>query len=80
MKKHYVCVVAFETDQLDKEGNPKVKKAKFLIEDVALFAAVSTIIDYLKTDNRSYELVSVSEAKFEDIIGQKTKSAVVKID
>lgn len=80
MKKNYVCVVGFETDQVDKEGNPKIKKAKFLVQDVALFAAVTTLIEYLKTDMRGYDIMSISEVKFEEIIGQKTKSAVVKIN
>jgi len=78
MKRHFVCVVGFETDQLDKEGNPKIKKYKFLVEDVDIFSALSSLHDYLKTDSRGYDVKSISEAKFEEIIGQTEKQHVVQ--
>ena len=80
MNNHYVCVVGFETDKLDKEtGNPKIKKYKFIIEGVTLYDALNTMIEYLKTDSRGYDIKSITECLFEDILGQKTKSAVVQI-
>lgn len=79
MNNHYVAVVAFETDKLDKEGNPKTKKFKFLIEGVTLFDAHNSLMSYLKTDSRGYDVKSISEAQFEDIIGQKKTSKVVSI-
>ncbi len=78
MSKHYVAVVAFETDKLDKDGNPKTKKAKYLIDGEVLFDAHNTLMEYLKVDSRGYDVKSISECSYEDIIG-KTKKAVVKI-
>lgn len=80
MNNHYVAVVAFETEKLDSEGNPKTKKAKFLIEGVTLYDAQESLMAYLKTDSRGWDVKSISEAKFEDIIGQKKTSKVVKMD
>ncbi len=80
MNNHYVAVVAFETEKLDGEGNPKTKKAKFLIEGVTLYDAQESLMAYLKTDSRGWDVKSISEAKFEDIIGQKKTSKVVKMD
>jgi len=77
MNNHYVAVVAFETEKLDGEGNPKTKKAKFLLEGVTLYDAQESLIGYLKTDSRGWDIKSISEAKFEDIIGQKKMSKVV---
>ena len=79
MQNHYVAVVAFELDKLDKDGNPKTKKVKFLIEGMMLFDALNSIMDYLKTDSRGYDVKSIAEAKFEDIIGKTKASKVVKM-
>jgi hypothetical protein len=79
MNNHYVAVVAFEMDKLDKEGNPKTKKSKFLIEGVTLYDAQESLMSYLKTDSRGYDVKSIAEAKFEDIIGQKKTSKVMKM-
>lgn len=76
--KHYVCQVGFEQDQLDKEGKPKIKKYKFLVQDETLYAAMMTLQEYMKTESRGHEVISIAEAKFEDIIGQKTKVSVIK--
>lgn len=77
---HYIAVVGFETEKLDKEGNPKIKKSKLLIEGITFFDAFNTLTEYLKTDSRGYDIKSMAEAKFEDVIGQKKTSKVVKID
>ena len=74
MNNHYVAIVAFDTDKLDTEGNPKQKKAKFLIPGVTLFDAQNTLMEYLKTDSRGWDVKSISEAKFEDILEEKKKS------
>lgn len=79
MNNHYVSVVAFETDKLDKEGNPKTKKAKFLIEGVTLFDAQNTLMEYLKTDSRGYDVKSISQCSYEDILGSTKKTKVVKL-
>lgn len=68
----YTCVVGFETEKLDGEGNPKIKKAKYLVEGVTLYDALMSVTDYLKDDSRGSDIKSIAEAKFEDIIGEKT--------
>lgn len=80
MTNHYVAVVAFETDKLDKEtGNPKMKKSKLLIEGVTLYDAQNTLMEYLKTDSRGYDVRSIAHCVYEDILGSTTKSKVVKV-
>ena len=78
MKRHFICIVGFETDKLDKEGNPKLKNSKFLVEDVDIFSALTSIHEYLKTDSRGYDVRSISEAKFEDIIGQSVEQHIIQ--
>lgn len=79
MTNHYVAVVAFETDKLDKDGNPKTKKSKFLIEGVTLFDAQNTLMEYLKVDSRGYDVKSIAQCVYEDILGAAVKNKIVKM-
>jgi hypothetical protein len=79
MENHYVAIVAFELDKLDQEGNPKTKKAKLLVSGEILHDALETLTEYLKTDSRGWDIKSIALANFEDIIGQKKTSKVVKM-
>lgn len=75
---NYVCVVGFETDKIDKEtGNPKVKKARFLVNGESLYEALMNMMEYLKEDSRGYDIKSIAEAKYEDIIKEKAGKKVV---
>ena len=71
MNNHYVAIVAFDTDKLDPEGNPKTKKSKFLIPGVTLFDAQNTLMDYLKSDSRGWDVKSITQFQVEDILAQK---------
>lgn len=74
---NYVCVVGFETEKIDKEtGNPKVKKSKFLVEGDSLYEALMNIIEYLKGDSRGYDIKSIAEARFEDVVNEKKGKVV----
>jgi hypothetical protein len=69
---NYVAVVAFETDKIDKAtGEPKMKRTRFLVNEETLPGAMNALMDYLKTDSRGFDIKSVSESKYEDIIGKK---------
>jgi len=75
---NYVAVVAFETDKIDKAtGNPKMKKSRFLVNEETLNGALSVLMDYLKTDSRGFDIKSISESKYEDILNQKKKVSVL---
>lgn len=74
---NYVCVVGFETEKVDKEtGEAKVKKSKFLVDGVSLYEALMNMLEYLKGDTRGYDIKSIAEARFEDIIGEKTGKVI----
>lgn len=74
---NYVCVVGFETEKIDKEtGNPKVKKSKFLVDGESLYEALMNMIEYLKGDSRGYDIKSIAEAKFEDVVNEKKGKVV----
>ena len=78
MEKHYVCIVGFEAEELDKEGNPKIKRVRYLVNAMSFVEAMSHMTDYLKVDTRGWDIKGLTEAKFEDIINNK-ESKVSKL-
>ncbi len=74
---NYFCVVGFETDQLDKAtGLPKVKKSKFLVDGEGVYDALMNMLEYLKGDTRGFDIKSITEAKLEDVVKEKSGKVV----
>ena len=65
---YYQAIVAFETGALDGNGNPKVKKFKYIVESESVYEATTRISRYLKEDTRDSEIVSLVKAPYEDIL------------
>lgn len=71
MSNNYIAVVGFATDKLDPEGNPKIKKSKFIVQGETFYDAYSNLIEYLKDSVADHDIVSMSKANFEDILSVK---------
>lgn len=65
---YYQAIVAFETGVLDNEGNPKVKKFKYIVEAESLYEVNKRLATYLAEDTRDSEVVSIVKAPFEDTL------------
>lgn len=65
---YYQAIVAFETGALDGEGNPKVKKFKYIVESESVYEATTRVSKYLAEDVRDSEIVSLVKAPYEDIL------------
>ena len=65
---YYQAIVAFETGVVDNQGNPKVKKFKYIVESESVFEATQRISHYLSEDTRDSELVSLVKPPYEDIL------------
>jgi hypothetical protein len=76
MNKHYVAVIGFASDEVDKKGNAKITKFKYIVRAMGFYEAVSNIQEYLKGDVRDHEIVSLAETKFEDVVGVDSGSVV----
>ena len=68
---YYQAIVAFETGVVDNEGNPKVKKFKYIVEAESLYEVNKRLATYLSEDTRDSEVVSIVKAPFEDILHPK---------
>ena len=68
---YYLAIVAFETGVVDNQGNPKVKKFKYIVESESVCEATQRLSKYLTEDTRDSEIVSLVKAPFEDILHPK---------
>ena len=65
---YYQAIVAFDTGSVDNNGNPKVKKFKYVVESESVFEANQRLAHYLSEDARDSEVISVVKAPYEDIL------------
>jgi hypothetical protein len=68
---HYLVTIGYETEQMDREGNPRVKKYKYIIEAESVEEATLVASKYRSGDTRSSESLSVGKMAIECIIDSK---------
>jgi len=68
---HYLVTIGYETEQMDREGNPRVKKYKYIIEAESVEEATIVASKYRAGDTRSSESISVAKMSIECIIDGK---------
>lgn len=68
---HYLVTIGYETEQMDREGNPRVKKFKYVIEAESVEEATLVASKYRAGDVRSSESISVAKMAIECIIDAK---------
>ena len=65
---NYTITVGYETENLDKDGNPKMKKARYLVEAQSVEEAMLVIAKYRSEDNRGSEVLTISKSTYEDVL------------
>lgn len=65
---NYTITVGFETENLDQDGNPKMKKSRYLVEAQSVEEAMLVIAKYRSEDSRGSEVLTITKATYEDII------------
>lgn len=68
---HYLVTIGYESEQMDREGNPRVKKYKYIIEAETVEEATIVASKYRAGDTRSSESISVSKMAIECVIDTK---------
>ena len=68
---HYLVTIGYETEQMDREGNPRTKKYKYIIEAESVEEATIVASKYRAGDTRSSESISVAKMSIECIIDGK---------
>jgi len=68
---HYLVTIGYESEQNDREGNPRVKKYKYIIEAESVEEATIVASKYRAGDTRSSESISVGKMAIECVIDSK---------
>jgi hypothetical protein len=68
---HYLVTIGYETEQLDREGNPRLKKLKYLIEAESVEEATIVASKYRAEDMRSSESISIVKFPVECVIDKQ---------
>ena len=65
---NYTITVGYETENLDKDGNPKMKKSRYLVEAQSVEEAMIVIAKYRSEDSRGSEVLTITKSTYEDIL------------
>jgi hypothetical protein len=68
---HYLGTIGYETEQMDRAGNPRLQKLKYVIEAETVEEATIVASKYRAGDTRSSESISVAKMQIECIIDSK---------
>ena len=68
---HYLVTVGYETEQMDRNGNPRLQKVKYIVESESVEEATLVVSKYRAGDMRSSESLSIVKMPIECIIDLK---------
>jgi hypothetical protein len=68
---HYLVTIGYETEQMDRNGNARLQKLKYIIEAETVEEATIVASKYRAGDVRTSESISVAKMAIECIIDSK---------
>jgi hypothetical protein len=68
---HYLVTIGYETEQMDRNGNPRLQKLKYIVEAETVEEATIVASKYRAGDTRSSESISIVKMPIECIIDMK---------
>lgn len=68
---HYLVTIGYETEQMDRNGNPRLQKLKYILEAETVEEATIVAAKYRAGDVRGSESISVVKMPVECIIDRK---------
>jgi hypothetical protein len=68
---HYLVTIGYETEQMDRNGNPRLQKLKYIVEAETVEEATIVAAKYRAGDVRSSESIAVAKMAIECIIDPK---------
>ncbi len=68
---HYLVTIGYETEQMDRNGNPRLQKVKYILEAETVEEATIVASKYRAGDVRSSESISIMKMPIECIIDRK---------
>ena len=68
---YYLVTIGYETEQMDRNGNPRLQKLKYIVESETVEEATIVASKYRAGDVRSSESISIMKMPIECIIDMK---------
>jgi hypothetical protein len=68
---HYLVTIGYETEQMDRNGNPRLQKMKYIVEAETVEEATIVASKYRAGDMRSSESIAIVKMPIECVIDQK---------
>ena len=68
---HYLVIIGYETEQMDRNGNPRLQKLKYIVEAETVEEVTIVASKYRSGDIRSSESISVAKMAIECVIDKK---------
>lgn len=68
---HYLVTIGYETEQMDRNGNPRLQKMKYVVEADSVEEVTIVAAKYRDGDTRASELLGVVNLPIECIISPK---------
>ncbi len=65
---HYLVTIGYETENLDRNGNPRLQKLKYIVQAESVEEATIIASKYRSGDMRSSESLSIVKMPIECII------------
>jgi hypothetical protein len=68
---HYLVTIGYESEQLDRSGNPRIQKFKYIVEADSVEEVTMVTAKYRAGDTRSSESISIVKMNIEQLIDRK---------
>jgi hypothetical protein len=68
---YYLVTVGYELEQLDRNGNPRLQKIKYVVEAQSVEEATIIVAKYRSEDVRSSESLSIVKLQIECVIDKQ---------
>jgi hypothetical protein len=68
---YYLVTVGYELEQLDRNGNARLQKIKYVVEAESVEEASIVISNYKSIDMRSSESLSIVKMQIDSVIDSK---------
>jgi hypothetical protein len=65
---HYLVTVGYESEQLDREGNPRLQKIKYVVEADSVEEANIVMAKFRGEDMRSSQCLSIIKMAIDSVI------------
>lgn len=75
---YYLVTIGYETEQLDRNGNPRIQKEKYIFEAESVEEVVILAGKYREGDVRSSESVSIVKMPIECVVDKKNNPEYYK--